>query len=108
MQLKRFKVTNYRNIVDSDWIDLNQVTAFVGQNEAGKSNLFEALNCINPFIAADIYDIHEDWPVDRWGDRNPSVIVCEAEFELTPTEIADLYSVAGVPEQPSAHPPWGH
>jgi AAA15 family ATPase/GTPase len=43
MQLKFFKVTKYRNIEDSGWIDVNDITAFVGQNEAGKSNLFEAL-----------------------------------------------------------------
>ena len=49
MQLTEFKVINYRNVCDSDWININDITAFVGQNEAGKSNLFEALYRINPF-----------------------------------------------------------
>jgi len=30
-------------------IEINGITAFVGQNEAGRSNLFEALYRINPF-----------------------------------------------------------
>jgi hypothetical protein len=50
MQLKYFKVTKCRNVWDSGWIDINKITAFVGQNEAGKSNLFEALYRINPFV----------------------------------------------------------
>jgi hypothetical protein len=48
IQLKQFKVTKYRNILDSEWIDVNASMSFVGQNEAGKSNLFEALYRINP------------------------------------------------------------
>lgn len=49
MRLSKFKITNYRNILDSGWIITTKITAFVGQNEAGKSNLFEALYCINPY-----------------------------------------------------------
>ena len=37
MKITQFKVTNYRNVWDSDWIEINNITAFVGQNEAGKS-----------------------------------------------------------------------
>jgi AAA15 family ATPase/GTPase len=50
--------------VDSGWTDVNEVAAFVGQNESGKSNLFEALYRINPFAANEAYNIDEDWPVD--------------------------------------------
>jgi len=44
MKLRSFKVTNYRNVRDSNSIEVGNITAFVGQNEAGKSNLFEALS----------------------------------------------------------------
>jgi AAA15 family ATPase/GTPase len=60
MQLTQFKVTSYRNVVNSGWIDVNDITAFVGQNEAGKSNLFEALYRINPFAPNETYKIDED------------------------------------------------
>ena len=49
MRFVRFTVHNYRNVANSEWIKVGDVTAFVGQNEAGKSNLFEALYRINPF-----------------------------------------------------------
>jgi len=98
MQFTHFKVTKYRNVWDSGWIEIGNITAFVGQNEAGKSNLFEALYRINPFAPGEAYNIDEDWPVDDWGNKDPSAIVCHAKFALTPEEIESLYDEAGHPE----------
>lgn len=96
MKLKRFKVTTYRNIRDSGWIDVDDITAFVGQNEAGKSNLFEALYRINPFSPGEAYTIDEDWPVDDWGNKDPDACVCQVEFALDPEEIESLIDEAGL------------
>src|SRR5579885_2616409 len=101
MQLTYFKVTKYRNVWDSGWIEVVNITAFVGQNEAGKSNLFEALYRINPFAPGEAYNIDEDWPVDDWGNKDPSARVCQAKFALTPEEIESLYEEAGHPEPES-------
>ena len=98
MKLTHFRVTNYRNVLDSGWIELSSITAFVGQNEAGKSNLFEALYRINSFAPDETYNIDEDWPVDDWGNQDPSAMVCEAKFALTPEEIEELYDEAALPE----------
>src|SRR5690606_37402936 len=78
LKLARFRVTNYRSIRDSGWVEVEAITAFVGQNEAGKSNLFEALYRLNPFAPDEAYDIDEDWPVDDWGNKDPTACVCEA------------------------------
>lgn len=94
MKLTHFKVTNYRNVWDSDWIEVGDITAFVGQNEAGKSNLFEALYRINPFSSGEAYNIDEDWPVDDWGNKDLSALVCQARFALTSEEIHSLYGEA--------------
>ena len=70
MRLANFSITNYRNIIDSGWIKTTDVTAIVGQNEAGKSNLFEALYCLHSYVETR-YDADEDWPVDNWkGKKN--------------------------------------
>ena len=92
MRFERFRVTNYRNVIDSGWIDVSQVTAFVGQNESGKSNLFEALYRVNPFVAGETYNLDEDWPADDWSGRDPDSVVCEALFVLEDqAEISDLF-----------------
>ena len=103
MKLTQFKVTNYRNVRDSGWIMVNDISAFVGQNEAGKSNLFEALYRINPFVPDESYSIDEDWPVDDWGNKDPSALVCEAWFDLDAEEIRSLWDMARVLEpEPNA------
>ena len=101
MQLTHFKVTKYRNVEDSGWIDVKDITAFVGQNEAGKSNLFEALYRINPFAENETYNIDEDWPVDDWGNKDASALVCKAKFALDAAEIKSLYDEAGLSEPES-------
>ena len=89
-KLTGFQVTHFRNIHNSGWIDdLGRVTALLGQNESGKSNLCEALYKLYPFDEAK-YDFEFDWPVDLWEKKNPNEIVCRAKFELTDTEAASL------------------
>jgi hypothetical protein len=33
MKLVKYRVTNYRSVIDSGWIEANQVTALIGVNE---------------------------------------------------------------------------
>lgn len=69
MKFSWFRVFNYRNIHDSNQIDVDKITAFVGQNESGKSNLFEALYRLNPYDTRAQYNLDEDWPADKWGEK---------------------------------------
>ena len=39
MKLLRYRVTDFRSVEDSGWIDCDDVTTLVGINESGKSNL---------------------------------------------------------------------
>lgn len=82
---KRFKVTNYMNVDDSDWIELEQVTAFVGRNESGKTALLRALYKFNP-ATPEPYKSQQEFPRDRFtrdykkGEDWP---VCAVEFALS-------------------------
>jgi predicted ATP-dependent endonuclease of OLD family len=97
MKLSQFRITNFRNIIDTDWILVNDVTAFVGQNEAGKSNIFEALYKLNSYVETEYYP-DEDWPADDWkGKRNAEgMSVAEAYFDFEEGDIEDLceYAIA--------------
>lgn len=104
MKLDRFRVTQYRNIVDSGTVRVTDMTAIVGPNESGKSNLFEALYRINPSVPQDAYNIDEDWPVDNWGEKvnGANTVVCVAKFLITdPAEIEALFAAAA----PAPAPP---
>ena len=95
MRITDFRITNYRNIRDSGWIKATDVTALVGQNEAGKSNLFEALYCLHSYVDSD-YDPNEDWPVDDWkGKKNAKgEIVARAYFKFGEGEAESLFKFA--------------
>ena len=48
MELKSFRVRNFRSINDSGEIDVSRITAMLGRNESGKSNILRALHSLNP------------------------------------------------------------
>jgi energy-coupling factor transporter ATP-binding protein EcfA2 len=102
VRLSQFRVYNYRNIHDSGPIETAGITALVGQNESGKSNLFEALYRLNPYEQRAAYNLEEDWPADRWGEKDPNAKVCEAQFALDEAEIAALFAAAAPAPEPDA------
>lgn len=94
---KRFRVTNYRNIDDSDWIPLERVTVFVGRNESGKTTLLKALHKFNP-ATKEPYNPQREFPRDRFtrdfkkGNDWP---VCAVEFELSTAYRTTLKATLG-------------
>ena len=54
MKLTKFQITNFRSVVDSGWIDADGVTALVGVNESGKTNLLLPLWKLNPASEGEI------------------------------------------------------
>lgn len=62
MRLKSFRVRNYRSITDSGDINIGQLTALIGRNESGKSNLLRALYSLNPREGSKVLDKGKDLP----------------------------------------------
>ena len=88
MKAIAFRVRNFRNIDDSDWISLDKVTAFVGRNESGKTALLKALHKFNP-ATPEPYDAQRDFPRDRYtrdyvsnGSNGSEWPVCSVRFEI--------------------------
>lgn len=96
MELKRFKISNYRSINDSGWIDTVKMTALVGRNESGKSNLLLALSSLNPASGMKALSQLKDFPRDR--DRNKfseDLPVVDSVWQLSTTEIEQINSLWG-------------
>ena len=84
MKLKKFKVTNFRSVIDSGWINCDDVTTLVGINESGKSNLLLALWKLNPASGGEIEYLH-DMPVNKLTEirnQKDKIAFIEAIFEL--------------------------
>ena len=108
MKAIRFRVQNFRNIDDSDWIALEKVTAFVGRNESGKTSLLKALHKFNP-ATPEPYDPQREFPRDRYardyvsnGSNGEDWPVCSVEFEIPEElqiEIGELLEEDGKPPE---------
>ena len=83
MRLIRFNVTNFRSVIDSGWIDSERVTALIGINESGKSNLLLPLWKLNPAREGEIKPT-SDYPKSNYAAirANPgSFTFITAEFD---------------------------
>ncbi len=99
MKLLRFHVTNFRSVEDSGWIDVDNVTALIGTNESGKTNLLLPLWKLNPAKGGEINAI-ADYPRKRYNEirsMHSKPVFIEADFELSDdlaTEVAEISDVA--------------
>lgn len=97
MKLARFKITNFRSIEDSGWVDCDDVTTLVGINEAGKSNLLLGLWKLNPARGGEV-DSLQDMPASKyaaWRDQESAICFVEAEFDLDIEEIEIVKELSG-------------
>lgn len=65
MRLESFRVRNYRSINDSGEITVSRITALLGRNESGKSNLLRALHSLNPIDGFEALKPIKDFPRHR-------------------------------------------
>jgi hypothetical protein len=105
MKLSRFRVKDFRGVVDTGWIECQNVTAFAGENESGKTTLLMALlkltNVGNKDDDTAVFKSNEvemaainlesDVPIDRYDELMPNIM--ETEF---------IYAEFGVSEEMNA------
>ena len=92
MKLKSFRIRMYKCIMDSDMIDVVDLTALVGKNESGKTSLLKALHKFNPF-EPEPYSIRNEWPRGERGSRSEDFPVCSVIFSLNDEEKAVLADI---------------
>lgn len=100
MKLKRARITNYRSIEDSGWVEFDDVTCLVGKNESGKTAFLQALTRLNPLTGPSAFDETMDYPSRRYADyrgrsdKTPATVV-QAEFELSDAQVKQLEQSVG-------------
>ena len=96
MKLARFRVTNFRSVEDSGWVDVDDVTALIGVNESGKTNLLLPLWKLKPARDGEIQPT-SDYPKTMFGeirDDPGEYRFIEAEFD-TGAAAAHIARAAG-------------
>ena len=94
MYLDSFRVRNYRSINDSGDIAVSRITALLGRNESGKSNLLRALYSLNPVEGFAALNPIKDFPrhrrLEECTDNTP---VVSTTWILTEDDKAELLEV---------------
>jgi predicted ATP-dependent endonuclease of OLD family len=101
MNLFRFRVTNFRSVEDSGWIDTDSITALIGTNESGKTNLLLPLWKLNPAKDGEINSLL-DYPRKRYNEIRVSdtkPIFIEADFQLDEHLSEDVSHMTGFPKE---------
>lgn len=90
MRLRRFRIKNYRSLIDTGWNDLaiDNITGIIGQNESGKTSILEALYSFYTGIIND--DILR-------SDLSLPVVYCA--FETNQKQITRFLKEKKIPEQ---------
>lgn len=102
MNLRKYRVTNFRSVVDSEWIDARDITAFIGENETGKTNLLLPLWKLNPAGAGAEIDLLADMPRASYHTmrtKAAQTVFVSAEFEVEPALAAELGKICGHPAE---------
>ncbi|AEF43471.1 MULTISPECIES: AAA family ATPase [Serratia] len=95
MKLESFRVQNFRSIFDSGLITTDKLTAILGRNESGKTNLLLALESLNPATGFSELNNIKNFPRNRkLSDCTPDTPVVESNWTLTKEErekLAEVY-----------------
>ncbi len=97
MKLLRFRVTNFRSVEDSGWISTSEVTALIGINESGKTNLLIPLWKLNPAKDGEINAI-ADYPRKNFNEirtLEEKPVFIQAEFKLDDNLISEIIKITG-------------
>src|SRR5690606_11152324 len=91
MELKSFRVQNFRSIDDSGDIDVSRITALLGRNESGKSNILKALHSLNPADGFEALKPIKDFPRHRkLSECEDSTQVVDSTWTLSSAEQKQL------------------
>ncbi len=95
MRLRKFRVRAYRCIHDSGEITVEDLAAFVGRNESGKTTILQALTLLNKDEQVSELDLCDEMS----EELKDEVKLVEGEFELNLRETAIIREkFPGIPE----------
>ena len=97
MKLLAFRVTNFRSVEDSDWIEVDTVTGLIGTNESGKTNIIMPLWKLKPARGGEI-ESTADYPRKRYNEirtMEHKPVFIRARFQLSENLAQTIAQLAG-------------
>lgn len=101
LKLNKYQVAGFRSVKDSGWIETDHVTALIGVNESGKTNLILPLWKLNPANEGKIVPLL-DYPRGEYSDlrqQDKARVFVRAQFEADAALMAGLSKLTGLPAE---------
>lgn len=98
-RLRKFRVTNFRSVEDSGWVEVDEVTALIGTNESGKTNVLLPLWKLNPAKEGAVHPT-SDYPRKHYNTirhETPKPVFIEAIFDVGADLAQRLADKTGMP-----------
>lgn len=84
MKIEAVKVQNFKSIDETDWVDVEDISCFIGANEAGKTAFLEAIHKINPVEGTEDYEPLMEYPRRDYREYD------EYEHDDNPAQVASI------------------
>lgn len=105
MKLKEFRIQNYRSVVDSEIINVADITVLIGANESGKSSILQGLASISMDSQYDYFELTQlNSILKKYNDgelRAEDIKIVWCEFELSEDDEKELQSILESDDPPS-------
>ncbi len=101
-KLLKFRIQQFRSIIDSDWIDTQDNTCLIGTNESGKTNLLIGLWKLIPANNEIILPLN-DYPRKKYVDYQKTKgeeIFASGHYELNEESIKSIRGIFTKPAPP--------
>lgn len=97
MKLKEFRIQNYRSVVDSEIINVADITVLIGANESGKSSILQGLASISMDSQYDIFELTQlNRMLKKYNDlelKAKDIKIVWGKFELSKDDEKELQSI---------------
>ena len=90
MKLEKFRVRNFRSIIDSGSVDISNLTALVGRNETGKTNLLLALTKLGRESLRSCYFVRDFPRASQTQEFASELPVLNTKWELSEADRQEL------------------
>ena len=90
--MERFRVTEYRCINDSGWVEIDDIITVVGKNGSGKTAVLHALWKFSSY-RDNPYNLDREWLRGRRKEKSANKVVITVEFVFDDSEQEQLASI---------------
>lgn len=88
VRISEIRIQNFRNIRDTGFVELENVTTMIGKNESGKTSTLEAINSFSDEYEYTERDLSNS---TRESDDDERVPIITLRFELSQSQVDEFY-----------------